>query len=98
MAKSNASENRDFVARVETVQVKAWIGFRVSCFLCLSQCLGKFDSVLLHLREYVVAGTVHDAIDGLNRVRSQGFGNSTDHGDAAGNAGFNTKGQILLLR
>ncbi len=97
VTKGNAGENCDLVARIQAIEVQAWISFGIAGLLRLSQRLRELDSVLLHLREDVIAGAVHDAVDGLNLVRGQRLGNGADHWDAARDTCFNANGQVLLL-
>src|SRR5664279_2812637 len=94
-AKSHAGEDAELVAGVLTVDVEGGIGFGVSGLLGLAQGFVEVDAAVLHLREDVVGGAVEDAVEGAQAVSGGGFLDDAQDGNASGDAGFESDGQIV---
>src|ERR1044071_5180032 len=98
MPKGNPGQDGNLVARIKAVDIQAGVRFSIAGRLRLFQSVGKFNAVLLHLRQDVIARSVHNSVNSLDAVRSQRFRDRANHRYAAGDGGFNSYGKIFLLR
>src|SRR5215831_11083221 len=98
VAKGNAGQNGDLVARIQAIDIQAGIRLSIAGRLRLFQRVGKFNAALLHLRKDVIARAVHNSVNSLDAVRSQRFRDRADYRHSARDRGFNSYGKIFLLR
>ena len=59
--------------RVVAVDVEARIGLGVAQALRVRETLGEAEPLGLHAREDVIAGTVEDPVDAIDRIAAQRF-------------------------
>src|SRR5882757_1154085 len=96
-AKGDPGKNRNLVASVKPVNIQAGISLSVTGSLRLFQCMRKLDSVLLHLRENVIARAVHNPVNSLDSVRRQGFRDGANYRHSPCNRGLNSQWKVLFL-
>src|SRR5579863_6214489 len=95
--KGDRRQKREFVRRVDTVDVEARIGLRIAELLRLGQHLGEVASALAHGRKNIVRRPVQDTVDAVDVIGSKTFAQRLDDGDTAGNSGLEGKRDALLL-
>ena len=75
---------------IAAANIKCRIGFRIAEILCFGQDLGKRRTVLAHLRQDIVGGSVQDSIEALDPITGKAFTQRFDNRNAAGNRGLIT--------
>src|SRR5690606_17948503 len=60
-AEDEARQKRELVRGIEAADVEGRVRLRIALGLCLSQHLGKWQALFLHLAEDVIAGAIEDA-------------------------------------
>ena len=78
------SQYSGLVLRVKAVHVQRRLGLGVAHPLCIDQNILEVAPLRLHLREYVIAGAVEDAVQPLDAVAAQPLAQRLDDRDAAG--------------
>jgi hypothetical protein len=95
---SSGAMDGELVCGVVTLDVEGRIGLGIAEPLGVGQHLVEGDTLRLHARQYVVAGTVHDAEDAADRVAGQRLAHGLDDGNAAGDCRLVVEQHALLLR
>ena len=91
-------QDRQFVRRIDAVDVERRIGLGIAELLRIGEHLGKFATALAHLRQDVVAGAVQDAGDPQDAVAGEPLTQRLDHRDAARHRGFERQRHTALFR
>ncbi len=97
-AEGQGSEDGELVCRVDAFHVEGGIGLGIAQCLGLLEHVGELTSLVAHLGEDEVAGTVDDAGDPLDVVGRQPFTQRLDDGDATGHRRLEGHGDALALR
>src|SRR5438045_2405712 len=97
VAKSNAGQDGNLVARIKAVDVQAGIRLSVAGRLRLFQSMRKLNAMLFHLRKNVVARAVHNSVNGLDAVCGERLRDRTDYRHSSCDRGFNSDRKISLL-
>jgi len=96
-SKPYAREDGELMCRIDAVDIKARIGFRITKLLRRGEHLGELVRGLAHGRQNIIRGPVENAIKPHEPVSGETLAQRLDHRYAAGDRGFETEKDALFL-
>src|SRR5216683_4912985 len=96
-AEPDARQDGKLVRSVDTVDIKARIGFGIAEFLRLGEHFGELVRGLAHRRQNVIRSPVENAVDAGKPVSGETLAQRLDHWNPAGNGSLEGKDDTLFL-
>src|ERR1700736_1348325 len=93
----DARQDGELVRRIDAVDVKTRIGFRIAELLRLGEHFGKFVRGLAHRRQDIIGGPVENAVNAREPVSGKTLAQGLDHRYPAGDGSLEGEDDPLIL-